>query len=372
MRPARVLPVIKSAAKPARPALRPAHDSKLHPGLQLVPPVPSPLAQEVLRGLSAPKKFLSPWLFYDDRGSLLFEDITALPEYYLTRAERSIFAEHADSIIALARGRARLPLSILELGAGTAAKTGLLLAAAARLQHRVLYQPIDVSASALSLAREHIQASVPGVTVEPHVADYTRGYGQLARPAGPRLALFIGSSIGNFEPADALAVLRQLRSELRSGDSLLIGVDLRPSSTGKDPATLLAAYNDAAGVTAAFNKNVLVRINRELGANFRVEGRDARFKHSAIWNSRLSRIEMHLVSTRTQTVDIAALDQGFQFSAGESIHTENSYKYTRQRLATLLTRAGFKVSRQWTDSNRLFLVTLASTAPRPTAPRPRT
>jgi L-histidine N-alpha-methyltransferase len=356
MRPANLLPALKSAAKSARADLAPA--------LKLVPAPPSPLAQEVLRGLSAPKKFLSPWLFYDDRGSLLFEDITALPEYYLTRAERSIFAAHADSIIALARGRARQPLHVLELGAGTAAKTGLLLAAAARLQHRVLYQPIDVSPLALEHARRHIESSVPGVTVEPHVADYTRGYNHLARPAGPRLALFIGSSIGNFEPADALAVLRQLRSELRSGDSLLIGVDLRPSSAGKDPATLLAAYNDAAGVTADFNKNVLVRINRELGANFRVEGRDERFKHSAIWNSRLSRIEMHLVSTRTQTVDIAALDQGFQFSAGESIHTENSYKYTRRRLATLLTRAGFNVSRQWTDDDGLFLVTLASVAPK--------
>jgi dimethylhistidine N-methyltransferase len=355
--PRRAVPALSPAVEPALPALHPA----LHPGLQLVPPPPSPLAQEVLRGLSATPKFLSPWLFYDERGSLLFEDITALPEYYLTRAERSIFAANADAIIALARARSRHPLHILELGAGTAAKTGLLLAAAARLQHRVLYQPIDVSASALEQARHQLEASLPGVTVEPHVADYTRGYGHLARPAGPRLALFIGSSIGNFEPAAALQLLRQLRSELRSGDSLLLGVDLR-----KDPAMLLEAYNDAQGVTAAFNKNVLLRINRELGANFRLD----RFQHRAVWNSRLSRIEMHLFSTRTQTVDIAALDLGFQFAAGESIHTENSYKYTRARLATLLTRAGFKIGNQWTDPDSLFLVTLAAVGAKPSSSKP--
>jgi L-histidine Nalpha-methyltransferase len=341
-----------SIVPPASPALEAGVESS-HPGLQLVPAQPSLLAQEVLRGLTSTPKFLSPWLFYDDRGSLLFEDITALPEYYLTRAERSVFAAEADSIIKLARGSSKLPLHVLELGAGTAAKTGLLLAAAARFQHHVLYQPIDVSGSALELARLHLQQSLPGVTVEPHVADYTRGYNQLARPAGRRLALFIGSSIGNFEPAAALGVLQQLRAELRSGDSLLIGVDLR-----KDPETLLAAYNDAQGITAAFNKNVLLRINRELGGNFRMD----RFQHRAVWNSRLSRIEMHLFSTRTQTVDIAAFDKGIQFAANESIHTENSYKYTRARLATLLTRAGFSVSAQWTDSDDLFLVTLAAVA----------
>src|SRR5580692_9875737 len=177
----------------------------------------SPLAREVRRGLTAKRKKLSPWIFYDTEGSRLFEQITALPEYYLTRSEREIFAEHADEIIALARAGAvnGSPLHILELGAGSAAKTGILLAAAVRAQGRVLYQPIDVSAAALAEAERNLEQRLPGVDVEPYVGDYTQGYDGLARPAGPRLALFIGSSVGNFEPADALNVLRELRAQLR-------------------------------------------------------------------------------------------------------------------------------------------------------------
>jgi dimethylhistidine N-methyltransferase len=327
----------------------------LHPepakGLHLVGHA-SPIAAEVFSGLTAHPKTLSPWLFYDAAGSDLFEKITDLPEYYLTRAERSIFTAHADEIIQLARRDSQLPVHILELGAGSAAKTGLLLSAAARAQGRVLYQPIDVSASALAEAELHLQADLPGVDIDfqPHVGDYTRGYQHLVHPPGPRLALFIGSSIGNFEPAAAIELLRQLRSQLALEASFLIGVDLR-----KDPATLLAAYNDAAGVTAAFNKNVLVRINRELGADFDLDS----FQHEARWNSRRSRIEMHLVSRRAQTVSIPALDLKVKFAAGESIHTENSYKYTPRRLRTLLASTGFAPTASWTDDKKQFLVTLA-------------
>jgi len=327
----------------------------LHPepakGLHLVGH-PSPIAAEVLIGLTAHPKTLSPWLFYDAAGSDLFEKITELPEYYLTRAERSIFAAHADEIIQLARHDSQLPVHILELGAGSAAKTGVLLSAAARAQGRVLYQPIDVSASALAEAELHLQADLPGVDIDfqPHVGDYTRGYEHLVHPPGPRLALFIGSSIGNFERPAAVELLRQLRGQLALEASFLLGVDLR-----KDPAILLEAYNDAAGVTAAFNKNLLVRINRELGADFDLHA----FQHEARWNSRLSRIEMHLVSLRAQTVAIPALDIKVHFAVGESIHTENSYKYTPERLRTLLAATGFAPAASWTDDKKQFLVTLA-------------
>jgi L-histidine N-alpha-methyltransferase len=319
-------------AVPPLPAVRPA----AKPRLQLVRPATATataeVAEEVRRGLTSRRKKLSPWLFYDARGSELFDAITQLPEYYLTRAERSIFAQHADDIVGFAKAGSALPLHILELGAGTAAKTGLLLSAAVRAQGKVIYQPLDVSASALELAQRNLQRELPGVTVEAHTTDYTRGYDGVTRPAGPRLALFIGSSIGNFEPRDAVAVLRQLRGQLVKGDSLLLGIDLR-----KDPAILLAAYNDAAGVTAAFNKNVLARINRELGADFDLKA----FAHEARWNSRLSRIEMHLVSLRRQHVRLAGLGLELDFREGESIHTENSYKYSPRRVKSLLAASGF-------------------------------
>jgi dimethylhistidine N-methyltransferase len=342
MNTARILPVPVEVAVPASPA-----------ALHLVPPPPSPLAVEVLRGLTSKPKALTPWLFYDAAGSALFDQITQLPEYYLTRAERSIFADHADEIVERARGNAKHPVHILELGAGNASKTGLILAAAVRAQGRVLYQPLDVSGSALADAMQQLQSALPGVTVEPHVTDYTRGYGHLSRPSGPRLALYIGSSIGNFEPQDALQVLRDLRDQLKPGDSLLLGTDLR-----KEPSVLLPAYNDAMGVTAAFNKNVLVRINHDLAADFDITC----FEHEARWNSRRSRIEMHLVSQRPQQVHIAALELTIDFAAGESIHTENSYKYTRRRVNNLLGKAGFAAAKQWKDDDGRFLVTLASVA----------
>jgi dimethylhistidine N-methyltransferase len=311
------------------------------------------VADEVLRGLSHMPKSLAPWLFYDAVGSALFEQITELPEYYLTRAERSIFTAHAREIIAMANGDSQLPLHVLELGAGSASKTGLLLAAAVAQQGSVLYQPMDVSATALQLAATHLESAVQGVVVDPHVADYTRGFCGLHRPAGPRLALYIGSSIGNFEPQAAVRVLRLLREQLAHEDKLLLGTDLR-----KDEATMLAAYNDAQGVTAAFNKNVLARLNRELAADFNV----AFFAHQARWNDAESRMEMHLVSGRDQRVAIAALDLKISFRAGETIHTESSYKYSPAMVQHLLAESGFEVTHQWRDSDGLFLETLAAPA----------
>jgi L-histidine N-alpha-methyltransferase len=321
--------------------------------LATAPQVTSAVACEATQGLTATPKTLSPWLFYDEEGSHLFEQITTLPEYYLTRTERGIFATHADEIIARAAGRQRLTL--VELGAGTATKTGLLLAAAVRRQASVVYQPVDVSETALDEARENIETNIPGVTVHSQIADYTSEPLSLKHRPGTRtLALYIGSSIGNFAPQDAHDVLRNLRTQLKPGDSLLLGTDL-----AKDEATLLAAYNDAAGVTAAFNRNVLTRLNRELGANFRVE----KFAHKAIWNARESRIEMHLCSTVAQSVNIPASADcpalTLDFAAGETIHTENSYKFTKATISALLGAAGFTLTQTWHDADKLFAVTLA-------------
>ncbi|HEU5340836.1 L-histidine N(alpha)-methyltransferase [Edaphobacter sp.] len=314
------------------------------------------VASEARAGLTSTPKRLASWLFYDKAGSHLFEQITTLPEYYLTRAERSIFTAHADEIVQAAAGRPRQTLTLIELGAGTATKTGILLSAAVQLQGTVVYQPVDVSVTALERARRNILSNLPGVAVRCQVADYTREpLPENRLPNTRTLALYIGSSIGNFTPAEARGVLRNLRAQLLPDDQLLLGTDLV-----KDVPTLLAAYNDAAGVTAEFNRNVLERLNRELGADFNSEA----FLHKAIWNAEESRIEMHLESTCAQRVHLPASGAGraltLRFAPGETIHTENSYKFTRSSVESLLGDAGFRASRTWNDSGNLFSVTLAT------------
>jgi dimethylhistidine N-methyltransferase len=322
------------------------------------------VASEALAGLSATPRTLSPWLFYDEAGSHLFENITELPEYYLTRTERSIFAAHAEEILReAASSHGPHPagkLTLIELGAGTATKTGILLAAAVRQQGSVVYQPVDVSETALAEASENILKNIPGVTVRCQVTDYTREGLPLDRLPNTRtLALYIGSSIGNFTPEDARGVLRNLRAQLLPGDTLLLGTDLGPGAH-KTEATLLAAYDDAAGTTAAFNLNVLTRLNRDLGADFDVKN----FRHKVLWNAAASRIEMHLESLVAQTVQIPASDAGaaltIDFAAGETIHTENSYKFTTAAVEALLASASFKLTRSWQDPQHLFAVTLAT------------
>ena len=318
------------------------------------------VAAEARRGLTATPRSLSPWLFYDETGSHLFEQITQLPEYYLTRTERGIFATHAGEIIKAAAGGTTRPLTLIELGAGTATKTGLLLSAAVRQQGTIVYQPVDVSPTALDQARESIEQRVPGVTVHPQTADYTSEPLNFSRPRDARiLALYIGSSIGNFAPEDAAGILRNLRAQLLPGDSLLLGVDLVPGPE-KPAAALLAAYDDAAGVTAAFNRNILTRLNRDLGADFRLDA----FRHQAIWNPAASRIEMHLCCLTPQTVHIPANSAGpaltLSFAAGETIHTENSYKFTAAAVHHLLKTAGFIAVQSWHDERRWFAVTLAT------------
>lgn len=322
------------------------------------------VAREVRAGLSATPRTLAPWLFYDEAGSHLFEQITELPEYYLTRTERGIFAAHAEEILReAATNHGPHPagkLTLIELGAGTATKTGILLAAAVRQQGSVVYQPVDVSETALAEARENILTNIPGVTVRCQVTDYTREALPLDRLPNTRtLALYIGSSIGNFTPEDAREVLRNLRAQLLPGDTLLLGTDLGPGAH-KTEATLLAAYDDASGTTAAFNLNVLTRLNRDLSANFDTEN----FRHKVLWNPTESRIEMHLESLIAQRANIPADSYGptvtVDFALGETIHTENSYKFTAAAVEALLASAGFKATKSWHDPQQLFAVTLAT------------
>ena len=310
------------------------------------------VGSEVYRGLTARPKTLSPWLFYDREGSRLFEDITELNEYYLTRTERGIFEAHADAIIAAAASESsdRSPLTVIELGAGTATKTGILLAAAVRMQGGVEYHAIDVSESALAEAKQNIEDSVAGVNVVTQTADYTDGLGAVETLGGRRLVLYIGSSIGNFDAPGQLGVLRGVRSQLRPGDRLLLGMDMV-----KDLPTLLAAYDDAKGVTGAFNKNVLTRINRELGADFHPQC----FRHKVRWDGELSRIEMHLESLVRQTVTIPGLGLEVALRRGETIHTENSYKFSAERIHQMLSKTGFRVTDRWMDAKQWFSVVLA-------------
>jgi dimethylhistidine N-methyltransferase len=346
------------------------------------------VAAEARHGLTSAPKSLAPWLFYDEAGSRLFEQITTLPEYYLTRTEREIFTAHANDIfnqledvplngahspestdLRLSLAPPPSPLiSIVELGAGTASKTGILLRALTRRQSSVVYQPIDISPTALDEAHIQLEAAIPGVTIRPQIANYVTGSFHMERGPHTRiLALYIGSSIGNFSPAEARSILRRLRARLQPGDALLLGTDLAPcppevNVPTKSVSALLAAYNDKQGVTAAFNRNILSRLNRELGADFRPE----QFDHRALWNHSRSRIEMHLKSLAPQRVTIPANSAGgrlsLYFGEGETIHTENSYKFTPASISELLTDSNFTPTRTFTDPRSFFAVTLAQAA----------
>ncbi len=308
------------------------------------------LIWEVQRGLLRRPRSLPPWMFYDARGSRLFERITQLPEYYPTRTERRILASCCDAIIAAACPDTSKALRLVELGAGTASKTTILLDAAARLQSEVLYAPVDVSSDALDIACETIATSLPEVCISPLVSNYVIHPPQLDSFNGTTLGLYIGSSIGNFAPEEARTILRNLRGQLQSGDALLLGVDMV-----KDKRTLVAAYDDTGGVTAEFNLNMLHRLNRELGADFCL----AKFRHRALWNPIESRIEMHLESTRDQYVRIAAASLDVYFAKAERLHTENSYKFTDASIRNLLGEAGFEVEQTWKDERGWYSVTLA-------------
>jgi dimethylhistidine N-methyltransferase len=306
----------------------------------------SPIAEDVLRGLSARPRDLPPKLFYDAAGSHLFEQITETPEYYPTRTERAILRDFAGEMVQQAGNN----LTLVELGAGSASKTQVLIEALLRRQLRADFYPVDVSSSALQSALATLNGHFPRLRVSPIVADYTHHLPDLKLLPGRKLVLFLGSTIGNFEPGEAEAFLKSIRRSLQPGDALLIGFDLI-----KDADVLDAAYNDAQGVTAAFNKNMLGRINRELGGSFDLDA----FEHVAFWNRRKSRVEMHLESVYEQTVWVEDLGRGFHFDQGERIHTENSYKFNVRSIARLLRRSGFKLEESWTDAQGWFCETLA-------------
>jgi L-histidine Nalpha-methyltransferase len=303
-------------------------------------------ASAAREGLTATPKWLPARLFYDAAGSALFEQITELPEYYLTRTERAILESFATEILQAAGP----PLTLVELGAGTAAKTAVLIEELLRRQSRTMFYPIDVSPSALQEAVTQLGRQFPQLRVNPILADYTGGVEALSRISGRKLVLYIGSSIGNFEPDDSIRLLRRIRRSLQAGDALLLGADF-----AKSPKILIPAYDDTQGVTAAFNKNVLARLNRELEADFNLDA----FRHVALWNRRCSRMEMHLESTVAQPVFIPALDLDIAFQKGERIHTENSYKYTTTMIESILRESGFKLEQSWHDRQKWFGVHLA-------------
>jgi len=308
------------------------------------------LTQEVRRGLIARPRSLSPWMFYDAEGSRLFERITTLPEYYPTRTERAILSGYADAIVARTQNDRSLPLRLVELGAGTASKTCILLEAALRVSDDVAYVPVDVCPDALELACQNVACTLPEVRIQPIVRNYVTHPLQLEPFDGTTLALYIGTSIGNFSRDEARLILRNLGTQLQIGDALLLGTDMV-----KDEPTLLAAYDDRDGITAAFNLNILRRLNRELGATFDA----ACFRHHALWNSIESRIEMHLESTQEQHVSIEHANLDLHFVPRETIHTENSYKFTDRGIRGLLEEVGLEVRGAWKDSRGWYTLTLA-------------
>jgi dimethylhistidine N-methyltransferase len=319
----------------------------------LAPVVPSGIAAAVTRGLTARQKHLPATLFYDEAGSLLFEQITELPEYYLTRTERAIFERQGEAIVRSASEGGQHPLNVVELGAGTAEKSQILLSKVVELQGATEFYPVDVSPAALQIAEERLQRAVPDVRVTPLVMTHEQALGPIRRVPARQLVLFIGSSIGNYDEPDGVSLLRGVRSALAPDARLLLGTDVR-----KDSDTLIRAYNDSQGVTAHFNLNVLARINRELGGHFVVD----RFRHVVVYNEEHSRIEMHLESQVDQMVHIDALDLDVPFKRAERIHTESSYKYDWARVTRLLHRSGFQLDHTFADPAGSFWVHLARAA----------
>jgi L-histidine Nalpha-methyltransferase len=303
-------------------------------------------ADEVVLGLTSRPKTLPCKLFYDDLGSELFERITELPEYYPTRTELEILQERSREI-AQAAGSA---VSVVELGAGTATKTGTLLRAFARRQMRVKYFPVDISQGALAAAQKRVREDCPAVLVRPVITDFSNGFNFLRNIPGRKLVLYLGSSIGNFDGTDAVTLLRKVQRHLPPGDALLLGTDMVKSAR-----ILVPAYDDAQGVTAEFNKNILRRINREFDGDFDLDS----FRHIAAWSLTKSRMEIYLESTRPQTAVLQTLGVKVKLAAGERIHTENSYKYTLPMVERMLCASGFKLEETWYDRRKWFGVHLA-------------
>ncbi len=309
--------------------------------------------EDVRQGLTQEQKAIPPRWLYDPRGSELFEQITELDAYYLTRTERALFETHAEGIIEACP----TPVEIVELGAGSAAKTRLILQAAVHRQGPTTYCPIDISQAAIEMARQQLLEAFPDeLTIRPVVGGYEDGLAKLQdRDGPPCLILFIGSSIGNFELEDQLDLLTRIAEVMGPEDRFLLGTDM-----AKDEEILLEAYDDPQGVTKAFATNLLTRMNRELGATFDEET----FEFVALYNDDEHRIEMYLESQQDKTVHIDALDLDVTFEAGERLHTEHSYKYTEPLIDDLLDEAGLRRTQSWYDGKRWFGVHLLSSAGR--------
>ncbi len=299
-------------------------------------------ASAIRNGLTASPKHLAPKYFYDALGSHLFEAICLLPDYYLTRAEAEILSRYAGEIIEQIKGTVML----VELGSGSSAKSRFLIRELVGRQGSLHYQPIDISPTMLAESSAALLSEFPGLRITAIAGDYTESLSLSEHSSDERrLVLFLGSNIGNYDPPAARALIARLRAALLPGDALLIGADLR-----KPAERLEAAYDDSLGLTAAFNLNLLLRINRELGGQFDLRS----FAHRAKFNPVLGRVEMHLESRVAQDVEIAALDLTLHFTAGETIHTENSYKYQVEELAALAGETGFEVARSWFDAREQF------------------
>lgn len=336
----------------------PARDAGRHAEgrLRVVPaPCSSPdetFAGAVRRGLGGRPKSLPCRFFYDDAGSRLFEEICLLPEYYPTRTERAILARAAGEIV-----DAVGPLATLaELGSGSAAKTRLLLEAILARQGELHYVPVDISAGFLEASARALLARCPGLRVTALAGEYRDALPRLPPREGPLLLLFLGGNVGNLDEAEAAALLGGAAAALAPSDRLLVGFD-----RVKEREVLERAYDDAAGVTAAFNRNLLVRINRELGGEFD----PGDFDHAAPWVEERARIEMHLVSRRRHAVRVAALGREFAFEQGETIHTESSRKYDREAIARIAAAAGLVVRELWSDPREWFTLALLAPSRRP-------
>jgi len=302
--------------------------------------------KDILEGLTSTPKRLSPKYFYDPVGSALFERITRLPEYYPTRTERKILAQIGQELM----GRVR-PEEVVELGSGYALKIRTLLGIHGAEDYLKRYVPFDVDDETVEMAAETIMKLFPFLEVHGVAGDFNQHLDKIPAPAGKRMVVFFGSTIGNLSPLERHEFLSAVRELLRPGDSFLLGVDLV-----KDRATLEAAYNDAEGVTAEFNRNMLRVVNRTVNANFVPE----EFVHYSYFNEEESRIEMHLVAKSDQTVTLGAYDTAITVEAGEAIWTESSHKFTRDSATAMLSAAGFEIDQWYTDENEMFAVILAT------------
>lgn len=310
------------------------------------------LAAPVLAGLGSTPKTLPCRFFYDPEGSDLFEQICELPEYYVTRTEDEILRTRSREIVAALPAQ----VDLVELGSGSSRKTRRLIEALLDRQRTLRYLPIDISETMLRETARTLSGDYPRLAVDPLPLEYGAALQRLpGKRRGPMLVLFLGGNLGNFDPPAAVAFLRQIAAAMQPEDTLLLGLDLH-----KDPAVLNAAYDDAQGVTARFNLNLLRRLNRELGADFDLGA----FRHRAFYNLEEGCVEMHLVSLREQQVTVAG--ESFRFRAGESIHTENSYKYTFAQIHSLAHAAGLSLRQRWTDDRTYFSVNLLA----PTEPHP--